>query len=129
MTYLRGQISKITGFSIEALRYYENNGLISVPKRTTNGYRLYTEDVLDRLNFIRRAKNSGFTLHEIKQLLLILDNKVVDEQIVSAMLDKKISDIEGEITELSGMIAFLKKVKDNIRNPEKCSVLQALLKK
>ena len=128
MTYLRGQISKMTGFSIETIRYYENNGLIAAQKRENNGYRIYKEDVIARLNFIRRAKNSGFNLNEIKQLLLIADNKIVNQSVVLALLDKKICDIECKVSDFNAMIALLKKVKDNINSPEKCPVLQALIK-
>lgn len=126
--YLRGQVSKMTGLNIETLRFYEKTGLISVPKRTNSGYRLYSEDTLNRLEFIKRAKNSGFALDEIKQLFLIFDSKTIDEQYMSELLDKKIDSISREISELNGMSVFLKKVKDNISNPNKCPLLQSLIK-
>jgi DNA-binding transcriptional MerR regulator len=126
--YLRGQVSKATGLNIETLRFYEKNGLIPIPKRTSGGYRIYTEDIINRLEFIKRAKNSGFTLDEIRQLLLILDSKSIDQQFVSNLLEKKINDIDQEISELYEKKAFLLKVKENIYNPDKCLILQSLLK-
>lgn len=126
--YFRGQVSKITGVSIETLRFYEKTGLIAVPQRTNSGYRLYTDDIFNRLEFIKRAKSARFTLAEIKQLFLIFDNKTIDEQDMSELLEKKIDSIGREICELKGMSVFLQKVKDNISNPNKCPLLQSLLK-
>jgi DNA-binding transcriptional MerR regulator len=126
--YLRGQVSKVTGLNIETLRFYEKNGLIPVPMRTNGGYRIYTDEILNRLEFIKRAKNAGFTLNEIRHLLSIIDNKIFDQQFISELLEKKVNDIDREISELNGMRIFLLKVKDNIKNPDKCLLLQALLR-
>lgn len=126
--YLRGQVSKVTGLNIETLRFYEKNGLLPIPMRTNGGYRLYTEDTLNRLEFIKRAKNSGFTLDEIRHLLSIIDNKILDQQFISELLEKKLNDIDREISELNGMRIFLLNVKDNIKNPDKCPVLRSLLR-
>lgn len=126
--YLRGQVSKATGLNIETLRFYEKNGLIPVPMRTNGGYRIYTDEILNRLEFIKRAKNAGFTLNEIRHLLSIIDNKIFDQQFISELLEKKVNDIDREISELNGMRIFLLKVKDNIKNPDKCLLLQALLR-
>jgi DNA-binding transcriptional MerR regulator len=65
--YLRGQIAKLANINIETLRYYEELGLLSLPQRSESGYRLYSEEVLDRLVFIQNAKSYGFTLKEIQK--------------------------------------------------------------
>lgn len=127
MTYLRGQVSKATGLNIETLRYYEKNGLISVLARTHSGYRIYTDDSINRLEFIKRAKHTGFTLEEIKNLLSILDNKILDQQFISELLERKVNDIDQEISELNRMKNFLHEVKANITNNNKCPLLQSLL--
>lgn len=126
-SYLIGQVSKATGLNIETLRFYEKNGLIPVPKRTSAGYRIYTDDIFKRLEFIKRAKKSGFTLDEIRHLLSVLDDKIPDQQYISEVLEKKINDIEQEISGLNEMRSFLQKVKVNINNPDKCPLLQSLL--
>ncbi|CAN5391393.1 Zn(2+)-responsive transcriptional regulator [soil metagenome] len=64
-----GEVSKLTGVGIEALRFYEKSGLLDRPGRTYSGYRLYDETVLERIAFIRRAQTLGFTLSEIAQLI------------------------------------------------------------
>ena len=64
-----GEVSKLTGIGIEALRFYEKSGLLDRPGRTYSGYRLYDESVLERLAFVKKAQMLGFTLDEIKQLI------------------------------------------------------------
>lgn len=64
-----GELAKLSGVRIEALRFYEKSGLLDRPARTEGGYRLYTEETLERLAFIRRAQVLGFSLAEIKQII------------------------------------------------------------
>jgi MerR family copper efflux transcriptional regulator len=65
-----GEVSKLSRIGIEALRFYEKGGLVDRPTRTQSGYRVYAPDVLDRLSFIKRAQMLGFTLDEIKQIIV-----------------------------------------------------------
>ena len=60
--YLRGEIAKIAGINAETLRYYEKEKLIPIPKRNSSGYRLYSENTLIIFNFIKNAKDAGFSL-------------------------------------------------------------------
>src|SRR5918993_5208933 len=64
-----GDVSKRSGIGIEALRFYEKGGLLDRPSRTFSGYRVYGEEVLERLAFIKRAQALGFTLEEIRQIV------------------------------------------------------------
>ncbi|MCA1635086.1 MAG: heavy metal-responsive transcriptional regulator [Acidobacteria bacterium] len=64
-----GEVSKLSGVGVEALRFYERSGLLGRPARTTSGYRMYDSEVLERLDFIRRAQVLGFSLDEIKQVI------------------------------------------------------------
>jgi MerR family transcriptional regulator, copper efflux regulator len=64
-----GEVSRLSGIGIEALRFYEKSGLLDRPGRTYSGYRLYDESVLERLAFIKQAQVLGFTLDEIRQLI------------------------------------------------------------
>lgn len=64
-----GEVSKISGIGVEALRFYEKSGLLDRPGRTYSGYRVFDESVLDRLAFIKQAQILGFTLDEIRQLI------------------------------------------------------------
>lgn len=64
-----GEVSRRSGVGIEALRFYEKGGLLDKPSRTVSGYRVYGEEVLERLAFIKRAQALGFTLDEIKRII------------------------------------------------------------
>jgi DNA-binding transcriptional MerR regulator len=65
-----GEVAKTTGIGIEALRFYEKSGLLDRPSRTGSGYRIYDEEVLARLDFIKRAQLLGLSLDEIKRIIV-----------------------------------------------------------
>ncbi|HEX8710059.1 MAG TPA: heavy metal-responsive transcriptional regulator [Pyrinomonadaceae bacterium] len=64
-----GEVSKLSGVGIEALRFYERSGLLGRPARSESGYRMYGEEVLERLSFIKRAQVLGFSLEEIRRII------------------------------------------------------------
>ena len=64
-----GDVSKRSGVGVEALRFYEKSGLLERPSRTYGGYRVYGEDVLERLAFIKQAQALGFSLDEIRRII------------------------------------------------------------
>lgn len=64
-----GEVSKRSGVGVEALRFYEKSGLLDSPARTYGGYRVYGEDVLERLAFIRQAQALGFSLEEVRRIV------------------------------------------------------------
>ena len=69
----RGAVAARTGVNIETVRYYERIGLLPPPPRTAGGHRIYGEELLKRLTFIRRSRDLGFTLDEIRGLLRLVD--------------------------------------------------------
>jgi MerR family mercuric resistance operon transcriptional regulator len=68
-TLTTGTLAKQGGVNLESIRYYERRGLLPKPPRTGSGYRMYTDDALRRVRFIKRAQAIGFTLREIRELL------------------------------------------------------------
>jgi len=96
----RGEVAEKADVNPETLRYYEQKALIPKPRRSDGGFRLYDESYVDRLHFIQRAKDLGFTLAEIKGLL---DLRVDDEatcQDVKAQAEDKLADVEEKIRDL-----------------------------
>lgn len=73
MQLSRGSLGKQTGVNIETIRYYEKIGLMPDPDRSSGGYRIYDQSHLKRLSFVRRSRELGFTLHEIRELLELVD--------------------------------------------------------
>ncbi len=64
-----GQLARRADVGVETVRFYQRKGLLAEPDRRPSGYRQYDEAIVDRLRFIKRAKELGFTLNEIKELL------------------------------------------------------------
>lgn len=70
-----GRLSAASGCKIETIRFYERNGVLPAPPRTAGGHRVYAERHLRRLTFIRRARELGFTLDEVRVLLALADRE------------------------------------------------------
>ncbi len=105
-----GQVAKQAGVGVETIRYYEREGLLEQAKRKASGYRQFDEQVIDRLRFIRRAKELGFTLKEIKELILMQVNPTVTCVDVKSRAETKIIDIENRIRSLQKMKKALVKL-------------------
>ena len=111
-----GEVAKRSDVGIETIRYYERQGLLAEPNRRPSGYRQYDESVVSRLQFIRRAKELGFTLSEIKELLGLwfdVNTKCVH---VRQRAERKINDIEDKIRSLQRMKRSLKKIVSQCEN-------------
>ena len=102
-TMTRGEVAARTGVNIETIRYYEQRGLIPKPPRTASGYRKYTEDYVERIRFIKRAQELGFTLKEIIELLSLRVDPDTDRSEVKQRAEAKIVDIEEKIHDLERM--------------------------
>ena len=125
--YLRGQIANMANVNIETLRYYENNGLIPSPTRSESGYRLYSEEVLTRLAFIKNAKFCGFTLKEIKKALTKSEDISISVADFIAVIDRKIDSINREIASRENTKAMLSGLKSNLQATDKLPEVQAVL--
>lgn len=95
-----GELARRAGVNVQTVRYYERRGLLAEPHRTPSGYRQYTDATLDRLRFIKRAQELGFTLSEIEELLVLrLDPRTTAAQ-VKARAEAKIEDVDRRIHDL-----------------------------
>ena len=125
--YLRGEIAKMANINVETLRYYEKNQLIPTPKRTENGYRLYSKDTLNIIAFIKSAKSAGFTLEQIRKLFSVVDGKNIDLNYIDELISIKIVEIDEKIIELQNVQENLKKVKENLYQPHECPLLNSFV--
>jgi len=98
-----GKVARLAGVGIEAIRFYEREGLIAEPPRRESGYRQYSEDASLRLRFIQRAKALGFSLKEIKELLSLRIHPDASCEEVRERAETKIADIEGRMETLKRM--------------------------
>jgi MerR family copper efflux transcriptional regulator len=99
-----GKVARRAGIGVETIRFYEREGLLAAPARRDSGYRLYTEGVIGRIRFIRRAKELGFSLKEIKELLQL-------RRTSSSTCEDIREKAEAKITNVETKIAMLKKMK------------------
>jgi MerR family copper efflux transcriptional regulator len=105
-----GEIAKRSGIGIETIRYYEREGLLLEPERRPSGYRKYDESTVERLEYIRRAKDLGFTLAEIRELLELSFTAHAGCNHIRQRAEAKVADIEGKIRSLKQMKRSLDKI-------------------
>lgn len=98
-----GEAAQQGGVSVEALRYYERQGLIATPGRDGNGYRRFEPDVVRRIRFIKRAQDVGFTLRDISDLLSLKESPGASCNDVRERALGKLDEIEAKIGMLSRM--------------------------
>jgi DNA-binding transcriptional MerR regulator len=99
---LIGELSKRSGFSRDTIRYYEKIGLIELPKksRKENNYKDYPVEVLFLLRAIRKYKDLGFTLEEIRELLVLQSIQVLDVSKLIQIVERKITGMDTAIEKL-----------------------------
>ena len=126
-----GQLAKLADVTPDTIRYYEKQGMMDHGKRTEGGYRLYSEQDLQRLRFIRYAKQLGFTLETIAELLSIrVDPEHHTCKESKAIVDSRLHEVESKITELKRMRESLKRLSraccGSTHATTYCSILEAL---
>jgi MerR family copper efflux transcriptional regulator len=105
-----GRLAERAGVNIDTIRYYERNGLLPPAVRRPSGYREYGEGDVDRLRFIRRAKDLGFTLTEITELLSLSRDREADMRGVKKKAEQRLQQVERRIAELQRVRRGLKKL-------------------
>ena len=98
-----GQVARQAGVGVETVRFYEREGLLEEPPRRASGYRQYSEQVVRRIHFIKRAQKLGFSLKEITELLTLrVDGQTSCEE-VKQRTEAKIAEVEQKLSELQRM--------------------------
>ena len=124
-----GQVARRAGVGVETVRFYEREGLLEEPPRRASGYRQYSEQVVMRLHFIKRAKQLGFSLKEISELLLLrVDAQTTCEE-VKQRKEAKLAEVERKLVELQRMRQALLQVGSLCTGPGPtgaCPILEAL---
>jgi MerR family mercuric resistance operon transcriptional regulator len=102
-----GEVAQRGGVSLQAIRYYEREGLLPKPPRLASGYRTFPDGAVRRVQFIKRARELGFSLAEIRELLSLRENADAGAQDVRGRSRAKIADIEQKIRRLRAMKSAL----------------------
>ncbi len=125
-----GALSKGTGCHIETIRYYERIGLMPKPPRSPGGHRLYEDDHLRRLTFIRRSRELGFTLEEVRGLLRLVDGGSYTCAEVKALTLDHAAELRRKVADLRRMKRVLEAMAAECEGGEvpECPIIDALFR-
>jgi Cu(I)-responsive transcriptional regulator len=98
-----GDLARRTGTKVETIRYYERIGLLPAPSRTSGNYRAYGPEHLGRLSFIRRSRDLGFPLEQVRALLGLADDRKQDCAAVDLIAREHLSEVERKIADLTAL--------------------------
>ncbi len=124
-----GSVAKRAGVGVETVRFYERQGLIKQPSAPRTGFRQYSDDIVDRVRFIRHAKDLGFTLAEIGELLSLRADPRINCETVRYKAEEKVADVDAKMRALRKIKTQLQKLARACENREttaECPILEAL---
>lgn len=124
-----GQVAQRAGVGVETVRFYERQGLIDEPPRSTSGYRQYSEGTVTKLRFIKRAKDLGFSLSEVKEMISLRLDSTASASEVKTRAEAKIADIEEKLRDLQRVreaLLHLVQGCDGTSSTAACPILVAL---
>ena len=123
-----GELAMATSTKVETVRYYEKIGLLPPPARTVSNYRSYGSEHLARLSFIRRARDLGFTLDSVRDLLDLSDQKNGSCDAVDLIATSHLESIERKIADLSALQGELSRVLRSCRKGTiaECKIIESL---
>jgi MerR family mercuric resistance operon transcriptional regulator len=123
-----GEVSRLTDMNIETIRYYERIGIMPAPPRTEGGQRIYGEDHLKRLTFVRRSRELGFSLDEVRALLGLVGSHALTCADVRNMARGHIVDIRRKVKDLKKLERVLTDLADRChgRKVPECPLLDTL---
>ncbi|MEH6527167.1 MAG: helix-turn-helix domain-containing protein [Sneathiella sp.] len=129
MTFKIGDLSKIASTKVVTIRYYEKLGLLSKPLRTSGNYRIYSEEQKDRLCFIRRCRNLGFSLDQVRELLDLSSQKNQKCIEIDKIAGEHLLAIEQKTRDLNRLAHELRKINLSCQGGgriENCRIIEAL---
>jgi Cu(I)-responsive transcriptional regulator len=123
-----GDLARLTETKVETIRYYERIGLLPVPARTTGNYRAYARRHLERLSFIRRGRDLGFSLDAVRALLRISDDRSQSCAEVDRIARLHLTEVERKIVDLSALRAELEQLINQCQHGTiaDCRIIEAL---
>lgn len=123
------ELAKTAGVNLETIRYYERRNLITQPMKPTHGYRAYSKITLDRVLFIKRAQELGFTLEEIANLLLLGEGDCASVQEIA---QQKLTNVRAKMLDLKRLENVLDHLITQCKNnsiESSCPIVESLLPK
>lgn len=127
-TFRIGDLARVTGTRVETIRYYEKMDLLPAPLRSAGNYRVYDQSHLDRLSFIRRGRDLGFSLDEVRTLLTLADDRRRSCSDVDQIARAHLAEVERKLADLSKLRRELKQIISQCGHGtiEDCRIIEAL---
>jgi DNA-binding transcriptional MerR regulator len=125
-----GRLAEVTGVKIPTIRFYEQNGLVPSPRRSEGRQRRYDESAVHRLHFIRHARDLGFSVEDIRQLLTLSEHPTMSCDAAMEIARHHLGQVEGKIARLRLIRSELKRMIQACggRSIAQCRILDALSK-
>lgn len=123
-----GVLSRMTDTKVETIRFYEKSGLLAEPPRTEGNYRSYAPADLNRLSFIRRARDLGFSLDQIRVLLDLADDRSRSCEAVDEIAKEHLAEVERKIADLKALRSELDRLISRCRcgTIAECRIIETL---
>ena len=123
-----GELAKATDTQVVTIRFYEKEGLLRQPERTAAGYRLYTQEDVERLHFIRRCRQHGMNLAEIRELLAYRDAPTASCAWINELVERHITKVQEQIDSLRALKEHLEALRHTCSGAEgqPCGILDKL---
>lgn len=128
-TYRIGELARLTDTKVVTIRYYENIGLMPSPQRSAANYRIYSETQLNRLRFIRRCRDLGFSLEQVAELAALSSDHARSCTEVDELTRMHLAGIEEKIADLTALAAELRRIGDQCKGGttiSNCRIIEAL---
>lgn len=105
-----GRLSKAAGVKVTTIRYYESIGLMGTPDRTESGQRRYGDEAVQRLTFIRHARDLGFPMDAVRDLIELQTDPDHDCSAVDGIAHRQLADVRNRLTQLEALEVELKRM-------------------
>lgn len=128
-TFSIGDLARVTATKVETIRYYEKIGLLPSPLRSAGNYRVYNQSHLERLSFIRRGRDLGFSLDEVRTLLALADDRKRSCADVDRIARAHLTEVERKLADLNTLRSELKQIISQCRHGtiDECRIIGALV--
>jgi DNA-binding transcriptional MerR regulator len=123
-----GRLAELTGVKVPTIRFYEQNGLVPSPRRSAGGQRRYDENAVHRLHFIRHARDLGFSVEDIRQLIALSEHPAMSCDTATEIAHHHLQQVEGKIARLRRIRSELKRMIETCAGGSvaECRILEAI---
>ena len=126
-----GELSKATGVKVVTIRFYEKTGVLTAPTRSAGNYRVFRSEHLRRLHFIRRCRDLGFSLDQVRDFLRLSNENTATCAKVCRIAQRHLNDVEGKLADLQRLASELRRIISSCsgtRPMSDCRIIEALYK-